>query len=129
MIELISKFWKKYSLLSLFLLFFPLAACSSGPVRIPIATIYQSSHCGISVPGVQLLHEQSDLNAIVNRQQSLLLGSENNDGKAPILNANENTIVIAMGQKPSAGYSIVLTSTFAEIQNEQLIIPAAFEGV
>ncbi|PSF06048.1 hypothetical protein C7H09_11960 [Marinobacter fuscus] len=102
------------------------AACtttgSGSEIRPPlIRQITQSAHCGLSGPGVAVVKS-------LNQRDVLLDVPGQNmatDAVRRVVLANEHLIFVTLGQKPTAGYSLGLSSS--EIENSTLVLEMALK--
>lgn len=101
--------------------------CSS-PRDVALTTILQTSHCPIAKPGLTLYQtpeaftramegESADSHAL--KQQ---LEPVNGGGAAAALEDGNWAIVANLGQQPSAGYSVQLASSTAQLSGKTLTL-------
>jgi hypothetical protein len=124
-----------YSVLNIFVInmirynFLILTLLLSGCVgqRLPLTTLYESLQCGVKEVGVSILHEQRELDNIFNYSGVIISDAKQNN--APRLKESENVVVVSMGEKPSAGYSLYLKENMAEVKNNILNIEIIFQDL
>lgn len=87
-----------------------LAACSAtggaGSVEPNIRQVTQSAHCGLTGPGVALASSSAELEALLD------VGGQNmSTGVIRQVNLDkESLVIVTLGQKPTAGYGVGLSS-------------------
>lgn len=110
-----------------------LVACGSTTQQInkyvTVETLYMSGQCDINESDAYIVDSAAGLQSIYKPnaiQQRIKLGKINNQAalKQPsgVDWQQERVVVIAMGQRPSTGYSVSLATTNATVKNGRLFI-------
>ena len=99
------------------------SACSVQ--KIPLQTIYSSNNCAISEQRLASINSAAELD-------QLLLSFPKNFSKFPAISEHvdyrrQSLILFALGQKPSAGYSIQLKRNVARIKGQELFLPVSIQ--
>lgn len=98
---------------------FSLAACSDQ--QIPFETIYSSNHCAVTEEQLVVIHSMAELKKIVSSKPKTFIQ------KTPVLPnidfEQQSLVLLAIGQKPTVGYSLQITGKQALLDDEKLILP------
>lgn len=100
-----------------------LSACKDEVLALQV--IYQSSQCAVSQQQIKSITSQTQLAKIIGGKPRNF-----NQKPEPVPSVDFNSqslVLIAMGQKPSSGYSIQLAGPAAMLKDGQLILPVKFQ--
>lgn len=94
-----------------------LSACRTEGVGLTLA--YQSSQCGNLAPGVTLLRNQAELDAVFKASGAAM----------PAIDfASQMAVLVAMGTKPNSAYGLELKATAGQVVDDVLIVPVEQRG-
>jgi hypothetical protein len=95
------------------------SACSQQQVH--LQTIYSSNDCALREPTIRLIHTPAELTKII---QSKPVNFSQTTVVLPEVDYDKQSLVLyALGQKPTAGYSIELYRDDATIKEQTLYLP------
>ena len=95
------------------------SACSHQ--QVPVQTIYSSNDCALREPGIRSIHTPAELTEII---QSKPVNFSQTPQVLPEVDFDKQSLVLyALGQKPTAGYSIELYREEASIKEKTLYLP------
>lgn len=109
-----------------------LVGCAGASV--PVKSVYQSQQCSQVGRGLIVAQNEAELSRVLTsdrRQTKLdLSGSRSNEPSTltshPVDFSQEVAVVVALGEKPTAGYDISLTKNKAELRGDVLRLPVEF---
>ena len=94
-------------------------ACSQQQVR--LQTIYSSNDCALREPTIRSIHTSAELTEII---QSKPVNFSQTPVVLPEVDYDKQSLILyALGQKPTAGYSIELYREEASIKEKTLYLP------
>lgn len=95
------------------------SACSHQ--QVPVQTIYSSNDCALREPVIKSIHTPAELTEII---QSKPVSFSQARLVLPEVDFDKQSLVLyAIGQKPTAGYSIELYQDEASIKEQTLYLP------
>lgn len=101
-----------------------ISACSG--TLLPVRTIYNSTQCATTKPGMSALSTQQELDEAINTHQPVFSEKQ---AQAPRPDFdNESVVLLALGQQNTAGHNIVLSGKQAQIKNNQLVLPVTISS-
>ena len=88
---------------------------------VPLHSMFSSANCGIIKPVINRINNQSELDQLLSQ---VLNGIQ----PKPVLNievdyTRQSLIVVALGEKPTAGFYLKIESNEARIRNNKLYLP------
>lgn len=97
------------------------SACSHQ--QLSMQSVYSSNDCAISEQTIKLIHNQQELTRLL-KSPAQYLDLVGEATKIPVIDFDkQQLILVAMGQKPSSGYSILWQNKQATIKHNKLYLP------
>lgn len=98
-----------------------IAASACSQQRVHLQTIYSSNDCALREPVIRSIHSPAELTEII---QSKPVNFSQTPLVLPEVDYDKQSLVLyALGQKPTAGYSIELYRDEASIKEQTLYLP------
>lgn len=89
-----------------------------------LRNIYQSQQCAIDDPQLIFLDNPQQLYSFIESARQFNITADKTE--ITVQPAIGRAIVVAMGKRSNSGYRMELTATFAQIENDTLILPVIF---
>ncbi len=98
--------------------------CSANNIagNIAVRSHYSSQQCSIDKASVRLINNKNELETLITRSRRTVL-SDSSVALPEIDFTKNRALLIALGNKSSAGYNIKLNADRAEIRDQKLMLP------
>jgi hypothetical protein len=96
-----------------------ISACSDR--KVPLHSVYSSANCPFNKQVIKQINSQSELNQLFESQPANFISRPLSNIEVDF--EKQTLLVIALGQKPTAGYGLQLEKNEAVVRGEKLFLP------
>ena len=120
----LTQLFSRYLSLTLCVILLLLASCAT-PQQIEIKLLHSDQHCSLLTPGIELITDQATLSKRLKSYRFLARGITPTDQPSVDFTSHQ-VVLVALGRKPTPGYTLALTEDNVQIDHRRLQLPLTF---